>query len=259
MRTAFVILTFTRQDLIEKYSGSILGSLWSLLLPLVNILIFTIVFSKIMGARLNMADMPQGDYSYSLYLVSALLAWNCFAACVTRTTTLYQDKAGIISKVSIGLRSLPIYILLSEAIIYAISMVFFIVFALIVDHQFGWAMLALPVIFLLQHIIAYSLGLIFATLSVFIRDVRELANILFHVWFWMTPIVYVVDILPSGISSLMAFNPAIHFVEAYRQVMLMNQLPSAEFLAIASGVAIVLFAAAQYIHKHLQSDIRDFI
>lgn len=259
MRALFVILTFTRQDLIEKYSGSILGSLWSLLMPLVNILIFTIIFSKIMGARLSVTGLELDQYNYSLYLVSALLAWNCFAASVTRTTTIYQDKAGIISKVNIGLRTLPVYILLSETIIYIISMVFFIAFALIVGHSFGWAVLALPVLFLIQQIIAYSLGLIAATFSVFIRDIRELVTILFHVWFWLTPIVYVINILPDSLSSLMSFNPAIGFIKAYRDIILMNQPPELGFMLTASLVALGLFAFAQYINKHLQSDIRDFI
>lgn len=259
MRSLFVILTFTRQDLIEKYSGSILGSLWALLMPLVNIFIFTVIFSKIMGARLNMAGMQQTEYTYSLYLVSALLAWNCFSASVTRTTTLYQDKAGIISKINISLRTLPLYILLSETIIYVISLVFFIAFALFVGHQFGWAILMLPVVFLLQQIIAYSLGLICATFSVFIKDTRELVSIVFHIWFWMTPIVYVLNILPDGWARLLALNPAIPFVNAYRDMMLINQLPSAEFLLGASAVALVLFAFAQYVNRHLQSDIRDFI
>ncbi len=259
MRTLFVILTFTRQDLIEKYSGSILGSLWSLLMPLVNILIFTIVFSKIMGARLEMAGMPASDYNYSLYLVSALLAWNCFAACTTRTTTLYQEKAGIITKVNISLRALPLYILLSETIIYIISMVFFLIFALLVDHSFGWAMLLLPLVFAIQQVIAYSLGLIFATFSVFIRDTRELVTILFHVWFWLTPIVYVLGILPDSGAEIMNWNPAYHLVEAYRAIILMDEAPSQSFFLISSTLAVVLFFLARFVNRHLQSDIRDFI
>jgi len=259
LRIPFVIFTFTRQDLIERYSGSILGGLWSLLMPLVNILIFTVIFSKIMGAKLNLANLESSPYNYSLYLISAMLAWNCFAATVTRTTSLYHEKAGIITKVNIGLRALPLYIVLSESIIYAISFSFFLIFTIAIDHPPGWSLLALPVVFLLQQIIAYSLGLLFATLAVFIRDVRELTGIIFHLWFWFTPIVYVAEILPDGWGSLLAWNPALYFVNAYRQIILSNQLPDLQFLAIAALVALLLAKLALTVNRRLQSDIRDFI
>lgn len=259
MRALFVIITFARQDLVEKYSGSILGSLWSLLLPLVNILIFTIVFSKIMGARLAMAGLPQSEFNYSLYLVSALLAWNCFASCVTRTTNLYQEKAGIITKVNISLRVLPLYVILSETIIFLISMFFFVIFALWADHSFHWGILLLPVVFLLQQIVAYSLGLIFATFSVFIRDIRELVGIVFHVWFWFTPIVYAVAILPEYGVDMMSYNPAFHVVEAYRKIFLLGQVPDVSLFLYLSLTAGLLLTFALYVNKHLQNDIRDFI
>jgi len=254
-----VILAFTRQDLIDRYSGSVLGGFWLLLMPLVNILIFTIVFSNIMGARLVMAGMPEGGYNYSLYLVSGLLAWHCFANTVTRITNVYQDKAGIIGKVNVSLPVLPVYLLLSEAMIYLLSMLFFLVFVFWVDHPLGVSLLALPVVFLLQSLIAYSLGLLFATLAVFIRDIRELVGIVFTVWFWLTPIVYVANILPEGWGRLLSYNPVSFFIGAYRDIILLNQLPSGHFLLAATLVGGFLFILARYVHQRLQQDIRDFI
>jgi len=254
-----VILAFTRQDLIDRYSGSVLGGFWLLLMPLVNILIFTIVFSKIMGARLVMAGMPEGDYNYSLYLVSGLLAWHCFANTVTRITNVYQDKAGIIGKVSVSLTVLPIYLLLSESVIYLLSMLFFGVFIFWIDHPLGISLLALPVVFVLQSLIAYSLGLLFATLAVFIRDVRELVGIVFNVWFWLTPIVYVANILPDDWARLLSYNPVTFFVDAYRDIILLNQWPNGQFLFWAFMMGCALFILARYVHKRLQQDIRDFI
>lgn len=259
MRNVAVLLTFTRQDLIDRYSGSVLGGAWSLLMPLVNILIFTLVFSEIMGARLSMAGMQQSEYNYSLYLVSAMLAWNCFSATVTRTTTIFQDKAGIIAKVSISLRTLPLYLLLSESTIYVISMVFFLGFIVLIDFPLSWSLLALPVVFVIQQVIAYGLGLIFATFSVFLRDIRELVDIVFKVWFWLTPIVYVTDIIPDHWAGVLAYNPVTPFVDAYRDMVLLHQLPSLQFLVVTTTVAGVTLALALFITQRLQQDIRDFI
>lgn len=259
MKRLAVILAFTRQDLIDRYSGSVLGGFWLLLMPLVNILIFTLVFSKIMGARLVMAGMPAGDFNYSLYLVSGLLAWNCFASSVTRITNVYQDKAGIIGKVNVSLPLLPLYVLLSESVIYLISMTFFLLFIFWVDHPLDRSMLALPLVFLLQSIIAYSLGLLFATLAVFIRDIRELVGIIFTVWFWLTPIVYVANILPDGWGESLSYNPAVFFIDAYRDIILLNRLPDGLFFLGAAMTAGGVFIFARYVHRRLQQDIRDFI
>src|SRR5690606_1452611 len=85
-----LLLHFVRQDLVDRHAGSALGALWTLLLPLANILIFTLVFSRIMGARLEMLGMESlGPYSYSVYLVTGLLAWNCFANTLIRITQVF--------------------------------------------------------------------------------------------------------------------------------------------------------------------------
>src|SRR5690606_20456211 len=113
-----LLLHFVRQDLVDRHAASALGALWTLLLPLVNILIFTLVFSRIMGARLEgMGVESLGRYGYSVYLVVGLLAWNCFAATLNRTTQVFHEKAALIGKVRMSLFSLPLYVLISETIV----------------------------------------------------------------------------------------------------------------------------------------------
>jgi lipopolysaccharide transport system permease protein len=254
-----VLVSFTKKDLIDRYSGSILGGVWTLLMPLVNILIFTIVFSKVMGAKLSGTGMISSEYGYSLFLVSALLGWNAFSGCIVRFTSVYQDNAGILTKVPMSLSQLPLYIIFSESIIYMISMTFFVMFIYAIGEGLSGLFLLLPLVFLIQQIIAYGLGLFTATLTVFVKDVRELVQIIFHIWFWLTPIVYAPGILPEKWQAVMALNPAIYFTETYRSLIVYKTSPGLGFFVISGSAALLILVASLYFNRRLQRDIRDFL
>jgi lipopolysaccharide transport system permease protein len=254
-----LLLTFTRQDLVDRYSTSLLGGLWTLINPLVQILIFTLVFSKIMGARLATLGVEFNEYGYSIYLIPAVLSWAAFANTLTRVTTIFQDKAGVISKISIPLAILPLYIVLSESIIFMISMTFFAGFLLLIDFPISLMWLWILPIYLIQQLLAYSLGFGAAVLGVFIRDVVELVKVLVYVWFWLTPIVYVIDIVPAEYETLFALNPMATLIAEYRQVILYAELPDLRGLLVLSAMGVGLMMFALYGFKKLEKDLRDFI
>jgi len=255
-----LLLHFVRQDLIDRHAASALGALWTLLLPLANILIFTLVFSRIMGARLETLGMEYlGQYSYSVYLVCGLLAWNAFAATLTRITQVFQEKAGLITKVNISLFTLPLYVVVSETIVYLISMGFFVVFLLFIDFQWTLAWLWLPLIFAVQQVLAYGLGLLCAILSVFLRDIRELVTVVTQLWFWLTPIVYVLSILPERWTEIFTWNPIYHTTTAYRDTLILGQMPDLAALGWVLGLGLALLAGALWMGRQLERDIRDFL
>jgi len=255
-----LLLKFTRQDLIDRHAASTLGATWTLVLPLVNILIFTLIFSNIMGARLQLAGMEQLEqYGYSIYLITGLLIWNCFAGIVGRTTQVFQEKANLISKVKLPLFSLPLYIVLSETIIYAISMLFFSAFLLLIGFEWSVYWLFLPVLLVLTQLLAYSIGMSCAILSVFLRDIKEVVGIIIQIGFWMTPIVYTLSILPERWHMLFQLNPMYHIINAFRDALIYRQMPDLLPLALIAFLATVLLLSALYVGRRLEKDIRDFI
>lgn len=255
-----LLLHFVRQDLVDRHAASALGALWTLLLPLVNILIFTLVFSRIMGARLEGMGMESlGRYGYSVYLVVGLLAWNCFAATLNRTTQVFHEKAALIGKVRMSLFSLPLYVLISETIVYLVSMVFFCLFLYLIDFQWSIHWLWWPLIFAIQQLVAYSLGLICAILSVFLRDIKEVVTVVTQLWFWLTPIVYVMTILPGKWMTLLSWNPAYHITKALRDSMIGGRAPDLQGLVVIGVLGLVLLAAGLYLGRKLEKDIRDFL
>ncbi|MDY0069351.1 MAG: ABC transporter permease [Porticoccaceae bacterium] len=255
-----LLLHFVRQDLVDRHAASALGALWTLLIPLANILIFTLVFSRLMGARLEMLGMQSlGAYSYSVYLVTGLLAWTCFANTLSRIGQVFHEKAGLIGKVKVSLFTLPLYVLISELVIYGISMSFFVAFLLLIDFQLSWHWLWLPIILAVQQLLAYSLGLIVAVLSVFLRDIRELVTLAVQFWFWLTPIVYVMTILPDKWLWLFKLNPLYHTTAAMREALIIGATPDLLTLGIIAMLGMGLLMGGLFIGKKLERDIRDFL
>jgi homopolymeric O-antigen transport system permease protein len=251
-----LVAEFVKRDFVERFAGSVLGSLWSLIWPLVNILIFTVIFSNVMNARL---PGSHGPFSYSIYLISALLPWTAFATTVSRSTTVFIERKHILSKINVALPSMPFYINVSESITFWISLTFFGVFLIAVGHSFSIYHLMVPFVFLLQQLLAYALGLMLAVFTVFIRDLRELVGIVLQIWFWFTPIVYVKDILPEWVKGIIVYNPSYVFADSFQSVILLNKMPDVGHLVIMTVATFVLLLCSYFVYTRLESDVKDFL
>lgn len=243
-----------KRDLWERYSGSSLGAVWSIIYPLVTIFIYLIIFASIMGARLPGSS---NVYSYGIYLIAGVIPWTAFSSTVIRASTIYLDKRNIISKIPIDLNCFPFYIVISETMIFAITFSVFFVFLFATGYVFTPLLCILPLIFLLQQLFAYALGSILGMLVVFIRDLKEAVNVIFQFWFWLTPIVYVYDILPEYIKPMQFFNPAYWFINGYQQVLSYQVLPDWNLLGILTLVVAVLLFVKIRMMRMLERDIRD--
>lgn len=251
-----LLFNFTKQDLLDRYSGSMLGALWTLLLPLINILIFIVVFSKLMGAQLPGSSSTQ---SYSIYLIAGLLAWTAFANTVNRATRTFHDQSHLIRKIRVSLPHLPLYIVLSESAVFAISLSGFLVFMLATGNLPHRSIILLPFVFITQQILAYALGLLLAILNVFIRDIQEFVGVALQMGFWLTPILYVPDILPESFQTLLAYNPCYYFIRAYQSMFILNAPIDTGQLIILVILAHSLLAGAYLLFKRLEKDLRDFV
>jgi len=251
-----LIIELAKRDFIERYSGSVLGFVWSFIYPLINILIYMIIFGSLMGARLPGMSSVWG---YGVYLISGLIPWTAFANTVTRSSTVFLDKKNIIAKIRIDLPKLPVFIVFSETITFVVTLVIFFGILLITGYSFSPYLLVIPVIYLIQQLFAYSLGFFLAMFVVFFRDLREVVTIGVQIWFWFTPIVYVFEILPPLAQQILIWNPALAFISAYHDIFVLQKMPSFTYLSIVLIISIVLIALDYTIFKKLEKDIRDFI
>ena len=251
-----LIIELAKRDFTERYSGSALGFVWSFIYPLINILIYMIIFGSIMGARIPGMSSVWG---YGIYLISGLIPWTAFANTVTRSSTVFLDKKNIITKIHLDLSTLPLFIVLSETITFVVTLVIFLGILLVTGYIFSPFLLFIPVIYFIQQLFAYALGFFLAMFVVFLRDLREVVTIGFQIWFWFTPIVYVFEILPPLAQEILIWNPALAFISAYHDIFILHKMPSFVYLTILLIISIILIVIDYLIFKKLEKDIRDFI
>jgi lipopolysaccharide transport system permease protein len=209
-----------------------------------------------MSARLKGVD---SQFSYSIYLISAILPWTAFSITISRCTTVLTDKKNIISKIYISMPSMPLYISLSETITLFISTGIFIVLLIISGHGLSEYILLVPFIFMLQQLLAYSIGLILSVITVFIKDLKEFVELVLLVWFWFTPIVYVKDMLPEWIKRIIVFNPFYILADSYQNIFLWKKVPDTDGLIVLSVITFSLLFLSYLVYAKLESDVKDFL
>ncbi len=251
-----LIIELAKRDFTERYSGSALGFIWSFIYPLINILIYMIIFGSLMGARLpGMSSI----WGYGVYLIAGLVPWTAFANTVTRSSTVFLDKKNIIAKIHVDLPTLPLFILISESITFVVTLAIFLVILLITGIPLSWYLVLVPLVYLIQQVFAYALGFFLAMFVVFLRDLKEVVAIGLQIWFWFTPIVYVFEILPPLGKQVLMWNPMLAVVSAYHDIFVFQRMPSFFYLAIVLIISLVLIAVDYFIFKKLEKDIRDFL
>jgi lipopolysaccharide transport system permease protein len=251
-----LLIELTKRDFVDRYNGSILGLLWAFIWPIVNMLVYIVVFSKIMGAKLP-GNSPL--HGYGIYLIAGLTPWIAFTNTIARTSTLFVDKKHLITKIRLSLPTLPLTVVLSETITFIITMGFYIGFLLITGSPIYKTIILLPFIYMAQQILAYSLGFLVAILHVFIRDLKEVVGITIFVWFWANPIVYVKDILPEFMQKLLVFNPTYWFIDAYQAIFIFNRMPDFNLLFYLVFLGHFILLLSYILFKKLEKDVRDFL
>ena len=256
MRPA-LIWSFARQELVDRYAGSMLGFVWAFVQPMVMMFIFVVIFGQLMGGRLPGVDTA---YGYAIYLVAGMLPWIAFSNTLARTATVFVDKKNVLSKVGLSLTMLPLFIVVAETATFAIGVLLFGGLLALAGHAPSADVLALPWIFLVQQMLALGIGMILGVLNVFLRDVREFVNVLIQLWFWATPIVWAPQIMsPARFEQLKRFNPMANVATAYQGAVLGNARPDYDSLALVAVAAACTLAAGYVFVRRMEKDMRDVI
>jgi len=211
-----------RREFEARYRGSLLGVLWPVLNPLAMILVYTLIFSEVMKARLPGMD---DKLAYSVFLCAGLLAWGLYAEIVNRSLGMFIDNASLLKKLSFPRVCLPLIVAGNSLVNFSLIFSLFLAFLVITGRLPGLPLLAMLPLLLLQTLFALSLGLLLGVLNVFFRDVGQLMGIILQFWFWLTPIVYPLQILPGYAQQLVGLNPLSALMQAYQGLFLFGAWP----------------------------------
>ncbi len=228
-----MILRMVQRELRGRYKGSILGYLWTLINPLLQLLIYTIVFSIIMRA----------DYQrYYLFLFVALVPWLFFSSSILGGTTLLISQKELVNKIYFPREVLPIAHVLSQLVNMCLSMIIIFV-ALIVLHEWiGMGpLIVLPVIVALEFIMALGFTFLVSSITVYFRDFQFILSVIIMGWQFLSPVMYGIDLIPSAYTKIYFINPMTWILLSYRDVLYYKQVPSLIQLSGAAIYSIVIF------------------
>lgn len=225
----------------SKYRNSLLGAAWTVLNPLAMIVVYTVIFAQVMRAKLPGVD---GTFAYSIYLCAGVLTWGLFAEITGRAQNMFLEHANLLKKLSFPRLCLPVTVVVTAGLNFAIVFGLFTVFLVISGNFPGWAYLALVPVLAIQVTFAIGLGISLGVLNVFFRDVGQFFTIFLQFWFWLTPVVYPLNILPERMKALMLLNPMAHLMGAYQTILVNGRWPDWQALWPTALLALLLCALA---------------
>ncbi|MDY0122979.1 ABC transporter permease [Sulfurimonas sp.] len=248
--------SFAKRDFKERYVGTGLGQIWYILSPIITILIYTVIFSDFMKMKLDIVD---NSYSYSIYLVPGLLAWTSFSTIIMRLNGSFLEKANLIKKINVPAFVYQLSIIITEFGILMLSYSLALIFLLLVNHPITFTFLYLIPILFLQTIFAFALGVIISLFTPFFRDFKEAVPIVVQLWFWMTPIIYMKEMIADKYPALLTYNPFYHFVHIYQDIFLYSRAPTYDALLTIMLMTSITLLFAAYLYKKMIGTVKDII
>lgn len=262
------ILANALADLRHRFSGSVAGYLWNIFFPLAQLAVFAVIFSVLMGNRMDEgpAALHANKFSFIIYLCSGLLAWNAFAETLVRSSASMVSNAGFLKKLP-----LPEQIFVAQEatggfLTAAISVSIFILFSILIA-RYGpfWQWLAAIPLLILFLGFAYGLGLILSCLHVFFRDVQPFINLVVLLWMWLTPVVYVERIFLDPkqphpiVIAIMHLNPAYYYIDGFHQCLWWGRAVPAFDWEMCLAITFAFNIAAALVLRRLRAEIRDVL
>jgi ABC-2 type transport system permease protein len=246
-----LMVNLTLRELRGKYKRSLLGWSWSLLNPLATMLMFTVVFQVFLHVRIPAGD-PSGMTGFAFFLLCGLLPWNLLANSLGGAMSSLIINGNLIKKVYFPREVLVAANVASWVVSLLIELAVLCVALLIAGNMVLPWLPALVLLVALQALFTLGMALLLSVLNVYFRDVQHLMAIVLQLWFYATPIVYPLSVVPPNrrwlgheipIRFLYRLNPMVRFVEVYRNLLYDLRLPSladVAFLLAASAAALAV-------------------
>ena len=239
-----MIISLVKRDLKGRYKGSVMGFLWTMINPLLQLAVYTFVFSVI---------MPSGVERFYLFLFVALVPWLFFSTCLSTGTTVIFAQQEMVKKIYFPRQILPISFTISQFVNMLLSFVVIFIVLIFSRIKFNFKALAcLPIIMLVQFILCLGITFVVSALTVYLRDLEYILSIISMAWMYLTPILYPIENVPEAYRGICYINPMTSIIVAYRDILYSSKVPEMGTLVIAVFMGILLLAIGLVSFEHLQ-------
>ena len=204
-----LLKTSVKKEVRSKYKNSFLGVVWSFLNPLLQIVVYAIIFSLILKNK---------QENYAIFLCCGIIPWTFFSIAINRSAFIMIENGNIIKKVYFPREIIPISVVLAETINFLISTIIILGFVIIGGIGITKYLLFYPIILIAQYLVIISIAFVVSSICVYFRDLQHFIGIILQLLFYATPIVYSQDSIPGEYQWILKINPMTYIINAYRDI-----------------------------------------
>lgn len=244
-----MLVSMVRRDLRGRYKGSILGFLWTFISPLLQLVVYTLVFSNF---------IRMGIKNYQLFLFVTLIPWIFFSNSVMSSTTSILYNSSLVTKIYFPREIMPISVVTGNLINMCYS--FIIVFGVVLFYQHNinvYLWLLLPLIAIIEYVLAIGVAFIVSSLTVYFRDLEHVMGIVLLAWQFLTPVMYPETLVPEKYMTYFLLNPMTPIIMSYRDILYYGRTPEYATLFSALAFSISIFFIGFFVFEKLKRNFAE--
>ena len=251
-----MIRSMVVRDIRSRYIGSLLGIFWSIIHPFLQLLLYYFIFAVVLKMRLG----PEyGGTNFAIWLMAGLLPWLFFGEVVKNSPSAVREQSNLIKKMVFPSEILSVVQLAAGILNHLIGLSILFVFLIFFGVE-----ISVKVFFILPYLLCitiFSLGIswFLSALNVFLRDVGQVIGVFLHLWFFLTPILYPLNLIPENFRDFYFINPMLHAVEGYRMALLGRTEFDFTGFAYLLIIGLILFAVGGLTFKKLKPAFADVL
>lgn len=248
-----LIREFFLRELKGKFAGSAGGLLWVILMPMAQIMVYIFVFNTVLKIKLNALEV--GTSSFVLFFLTGMFPWLSFQEGISRSSACLLEHANLITKVRFPVAIIPTAAIITSFFINTAGLLIFLAY-LGITGQLSVGVLLFPLIYLAFFLFTVGLGLFISSLTVFIRDIQHLIQLTLFIWFYLTPIIYPMNMIPEKFVPWLMLNPVLPYLELMRASLFSLAIDKTDIL-LAMFWTTSTFLAGTFVFEKLKTAFGD--
>jgi ABC-2 type transport system permease protein len=249
-RYSDLIRVLVARDLKVRYRRSAIGFLWTMLQPLLTMLVLYVVFSAVF--RFNI-------HNYPVYALSGILFWNFFSQSIVTSMNSLKGNAGLLKKVAVPAAVFPLTTVVAGVVNLLLAMVPLVVILLVTGHPIGPSLLFVPIAIFIAALFTLGAGLVLSPLAVFFSDVVELVGVALMMAMYLTPTFYPLSIVPDRYEWIVRYNPLRSILEVFRDPIYLSKVPPLRHIAVAVLLSLAVLALGVVVFRRSEHRIAYFV
>lgn len=228
-----------RREIIDRYVGQVMGGVWAILHPILQLFVYWFLFSVVFKVRIGVQPGMPSDYF--LYILSGMAPWLFFSEAVNKGPVSITSQSSLVKQVVFPIEVLPLKSMLSSALPFCVMGTLLIIYKIILQIPIFPGLLLLPVALLLQMVLITGLNLLFGALGVYVRDVKDFIQAVTIMIIYIMPMFYLPDMVPAEFRPILSFNPLSHLIWCWQDVFFFNAIAHPLSWLVCFIMAAVVF------------------